>query len=153
MRHIALMQTINNLAEAKETVEALADFLKRFEQTLGALGSLTGKSLTQTPAVVPPAPLSQRIGVPLRPLNPNAETPPLPESMQDRVYQVLRSGSAPMTAAEMVVRYQALGWPVPDRKALYRQLLACAYYLSTRRHTLVNNKGKYSIAPPQTAAQ
>jgi len=50
-----------------------------------------------------------------------------------------------MTVSEMVKQHQQFGWALPDRKALYRQMLASAYYLAKKKGLLNNNKGKYSI--------
>ena len=146
MLHISIMMTIDNLAQAKESVEALSDFLKRFEQTLGALGSLTGQTSTALVAphrTAPPSPIPAPSRISAR---------PMPDAMPERIDVILRAAGRPMTVSEMINYHGQLGWVVADRKALYRQILASAYYSAKKKKVLTNDNGKYSIAAQEPAA-
>jgi hypothetical protein len=136
------MTKIDNLTQAKETVDALSDFLRRFEQTLDALGSLTGQASTASiphrGSLAPPRRTPPPNGVPGR---------PMPDAMPERIFAILKSTGRAMTVSEMVEQHRQFGWALPDRKALYKQMLASAYYMATKKGTLVNNNGKYTIAP------
>lgn len=139
------MTKIENLTQAKETVEALSDFLKRFEDSLGVLGSLTGHAATLSP-------MPRVSGIPERKSLPSRiPARPMPDAMPERIFTILRSSGRPMTVSEMVNQHRNFGWALPDPKALYRQMLASAYYLATKKGQLINNKGKYSIPIDENA--
>ncbi len=136
-----LNMKIDNISEAQEAVAAIADFLHRFNQTLGALGNLTGKVNPQQSdsktscATTPPAPFG------VVPKNTTAT----PKTMADRIFAILRESGKAMSPTEMTKRYTELGWPPPPNGKLYSALLSCAYYLS-KKDRLKNDGGSYSIS-------
>jgi hypothetical protein len=132
------MTTIDNLAQAKETVEALSDFLRRFEQTLGLLDALKGQGQ--------PKPVTPRISTISRRESILPSRTPRPEAMPERILKILETAGRPLTVAEMVDYHQELGWPVPDRQALRKQIFASAYYLAKKKGRLTSNEGRYSFA-------
>jgi len=67
-----------------------------------------------------------------------------PETMPEKIVALLTDAHKPMTAREMVVKYEALGWQPAPNGDLYSTVLQCAYYLS-KKGRLLNNRGKYSI--------
>jgi len=110
---------------------------------LGVLGSLTGQTSAR-----PAMPESIR---PIRPSIPSrVPARPMPEVMADRIFLLLRTAGHPLTVPEMVDQHAHLGWAVPDRQALRKQLFASAYYLAKKKGRLTNSNGKYSI-PAQEA--
>jgi hypothetical protein len=133
------MTTIDNLAQAKETVEALSDFLRRFDQTLGVLDALKGHAQ--------PKPVTPRISTLPKRESVLPSRTPRPEAMPERILKILETAGRPLTVAEMVDYHQELGWPVADRQALRKQIFASAYYLAKKKGSLTNSEGQYSITP------
>lgn len=127
---------INNIKEAREAVAELGDFLERFNHTLGALGNLTGNLNGQ-----PEMSFVRRV----ESTAPAKTTPkPAPESMPERVLELLSDAPKAMTPKEMENKYESLGWPQAATGKLYSKILSTAYYLS-KKGKLTNNHGKYSI--------
>src|ERR1017187_8985304 len=116
---------IDNIAEAQEAVAAIGDFLERFHQTLGKLGSLTGKSKREATS-----PSYREQLEPASELATNRQTQFVitPETMPDRVIAILKSASGPLTPKQMAEHYASLGWPAPKNGKLYTALLSSAYY-------------------------
>lgn len=129
---------INNIKEAQEAIAEVGDFLNRFNLTLGTLGVLSGNangqaemgfatrgiSMVSAPRIIPRA---------------------APESMPERILDLLRDSPMPLTPKEMVAKYSSLGWPEPANGKIYSTLLASAYYLA-KKGRLLNNNGRYSIS-------
>ena len=67
-----------------------------------------------------------------------------PKTMPERIVALLTGAPQPMTAKEMTVKYESLGWQAAPNGNLYSTLLQCAYYLS-QKGRLLNNRGKYSV--------
>jgi len=134
---------IESIAQAQESATELAEFLGRINQTIAALGSLTGKSnghsrTTSQARTESPAPSAAlRIVLPV--------TSPVPATMPDRIFAILRDADKPLTPKEMTEQYRNRGWPEPKSGKLYSQLLASAYYLSNKKGKLKNDGGRYSI--------
>ena len=75
----------------------------------------------------------------------------MPEAMPDRILTILQAAARPLTVAEMVDFHESLGWGVPNRQALRKQIFASAYYLAKRKGTLTNTNGKYSVTQQESA--
>jgi hypothetical protein len=131
---------INNIKEARDAIAEIGDFLERFNRTLGALGNLTG-NLNGQPEMV----FVSRVESPA-PQKPTLRS--APESMPERILDLLSDSPKAITPKEMEAKYKSLGWPMPADGKLYSKLLATAYYLS-KKGKLTNNHGKYSIAIAQ----
>ena len=132
---------ITNLSEAQEAVAEIADFLNRFNQTLGALGNLTGQ--VNAPQIAVTSGGSQGHSIPAVAVTP---TSGIPETMADRVLSILRESGRPMKPKEMTQRYTHLNWPPPPNGKLYATLLSCAFYMA-KKGKLKNDGGTYSILP------
>lgn len=132
---------IQNISEAQEAVAAIADFLNRFNQTLGALGNLTGQ--VNAPQIPVKSSGSQSHSTP-------AVAGPLsvgiPETMADRLLAILRESGRPLKPKEMSEQYKQLNWPAPPNGKLYATLLSAAFYMA-KKGKLKNDGGTYSILP------
>ena len=120
---------IRNLLEAQEAAAALADFLDKFNQTLGDFsGKKNGQAQLPTATVPRVSPL--RIA---------------PEAMADRVLEILTDvGQTGLTPKEIVAKYEALRWPPPKSGKLYTALYSSIDYMR-KKGILAKNEGKYSI--------
>jgi hypothetical protein len=67
-----------------------------------------------------------------------------PETMPERIVALLTGAPQPMTAKQITVKYESLGWQAAPNGNLYSTVIQCAYYLS-QKGRLLNNRGKYSI--------
>ena len=143
---------IKNIAEAQEAAAAIADFMNRFNQTLGVLGSLAGnvndqqkEQIVINDSINPASAdvkkqstsIASQVGTPL--------------TINERLFTILRESGKPMTPKEITNRYIELGWPPPSNGGkVYGVLLASAYYQS-KKGKLKNDGGRYSIVEQSQA--
>lgn len=140
---------IENIAEAREAAEALADFWTRFNQAFGTVGTLTGLNNNH-------APKANKSVAPQTAVREMVEDKPkvrAPATMPERIVAILGQSKRGLTPKEMTLAYEGLGWPIPSGRKLYSVLLSSAYYLAKRQKKLINDHGRYSLPAEQTAEQ